>query len=78
MKTILFMIFLFLSSGFLNAQGVVILKNGEIISAKVAEVGINEIKYYKTSNLQDPVYVASKADVAQINYSNGTKDVFQV
>ena len=76
MKTIFFIIFLFVSSGFLKAQDVVILRNGETISAKVAEVGINEIKYYKASNLQGPVYVASKADVAQINYSNGTKDVF--
>jgi len=60
----------------LKAQDVISLKSGEAINGKVAEVGINEIRYYKASNLQGPVYVLSKADVAQIAYQNKTADVF--
>ena len=78
MKSIFFISFLLVSAGVLKAQDMIVFKNGETISAKVAEVGINEIKYYKASNLQGPVYVASKTDVTQITYSNGTKDVFPV
>ena len=78
MKSIFFMSFLFISTGVLKAQDMISFKNGETINAKVAEIGINEIRYYKASNLQGPVYVASKADVTQITYSNGTKDVFPV
>lgn len=67
---------LLLGGQVLKAQDVISLKSGETINGKVSEVGINEIKYYKASNLQGPVYVVSKADVAQITYQNKTVDVF--
>lgn len=60
------------------AQDVNILKTGENINGKVSKVGINEIKYYKTTNPTGPVYVSSKADVTQVLYTNGGKDVFGV
>lgn len=78
MKTILLICFLFVFAGFIKAQDMIAFKNGETINAKVTEVGVSEIKYYKTSNLQGPLYVTSKADVTQITYSNGTKDIFPV
>jgi hypothetical protein len=65
-----------LSSSLLYSQDVITLKIGEAVNGKVAEVGINEIKYYKSTNLNGPVYIVSNADVAQITYQNGTKDVF--
>lgn len=66
---------LILGAQVLKAQDVISLKSGETINGKVAEVGINEIKYYKASNMQGPVYVVSKADVAQITYPNKSVDV---
>lgn len=75
MKTIFFLAAFFIA-GALQAQDVITLKTGTTINGKVAEVGINEIKYYKAENLQGPVYVTSKADVAQIAYANGAKDIF--
>lgn len=73
----IFLIGLFLAAAdFLKAQDIITLKTGEIIRAKVTEVGVNEVKYYKTGNLQGPLYVTSKADVALIVYTNGMKDVF--
>lgn len=76
MKTIILSAAFFFAATTLNAQDVITLKSGTTINAKVSEVGINEIKYYKAENPQGPVYVTSKADVAQIAYSNGAKDVF--
>lgn len=78
MKTIILSAASLLAAATLNAQDVITLKTGAIINGKVAEVGINEIKYYKAENLQGPVYVTSKADITQIAYANGTKDVFAV
>ncbi|WP_162944821.1 hypothetical protein [Flavisolibacter nicotianae] len=60
----------------MKAQDVITLKTGEIINGKVSEVGINEIKYYKATNLTGPEYVTGKTNVAQVQYANGTKDVF--
>lgn len=59
-----------------KAQDVITLKTGETLNGKVSEVGVNEIKYYKATNLTGPVYVTGKADVAQITYANGSTDVF--
>ncbi|KAF0243343.1 MAG: hypothetical protein FD183_16 [Chitinophagaceae bacterium] len=71
-----FLVMLF-SASMLYAQDIITLRSGETFSGKIAEVGVNEIRYYKADNPDGPVYVANKADVAQIVYANGTKDVFQ-
>lgn len=76
MKTIILSAAFLFAATTVNAQDVITLKSGITINGKVSEVGINEIKYYKAENLQGPVYVTGKADVAQIAYSNGAKDVF--
>lgn len=70
-----FLVMLF-SASILYAQDIITLRTGETINGKVAEVGINEIRYYKSDNPDGPVYVTNKSDVAQIAYANGTKDVF--
>ena len=72
----LFVFMLMLSASMLYAQDIITLKTGETINGKVSEVGINEVKYYKSSNLQGPLYVAAKTEVSQIVYENGSKDVF--
>ena len=55
----------------------IVKRNGEVIKAKVTEVGISEVKYHKCENLTGPVYVVKKSDVYQINYANGTQDFFE-
>jgi hypothetical protein len=54
----------------------IILKNGEVISAKVTDVGVDEIKYKKCDNPTGPNYSILKSEVFMIKYANGTKDVF--
>ena len=56
----------------------IVLKTGEEVSAKVTEVGFDEIKYKRCDNLSGPTYSVYKTDVFMIKYSNGTKDVFSL
>jgi len=60
------------------AQDTIITRSGEVIPAKVLEITPTEIKYKKPSNPDGPLYVASKENVAVIQYKNGTKDVFKL
>ena len=77
MKQLFAVLVMLLSASMLFAQDVITLRSGETINGKVAEVGTTEIRYYKADNAEGPVYVASKSEVSQIVYANGTKDVFQ-
>lgn len=76
MKSAIFLAVFLFGYGFVKAQDTITLKTGETIAAKVAEVGINEIKYYKSTNPDGPVYVLSKTDVSGIKYANGTSETF--
>ncbi|MGJ8660509.1 MAG: TM2 domain-containing protein [Bacteroidota bacterium] len=53
----------------------IILRNGDEISAKVIEVGSNEIRYKMCDNLDGPVFVKAVSEVFMIKYPNGTKTV---
>lgn len=59
-----------------GAQDVIIFKTGEELKAKIAEVGLSEIKYKKADNPNGPLYTTVKAEVFMIKYENGTRDVF--
>jgi hypothetical protein len=76
MKQLFVFIVMLLSASFLKAQDIITLRTGETINGKVAEVGTTEIRYYKSSNINGPLYVTTKADISQIVYENGSKDVF--
>lgn len=70
-----FLVMLF-SASMLYAQDIITMRSGETINCKVTEVGTTEIRYYKSANIDGPVYVTNKSDIVQITYANGTKDVF--
>jgi hypothetical protein len=75
MRTVFFIAFLF--AGFcLQAQDTLYTVSGQKIPAKVVEINQSEIKYKKASNLDGPVYVIDKTDVALIEYKNGSKELF--
>ncbi|MBX9890761.1 MAG: hypothetical protein K2Y12_00425 [Chitinophagaceae bacterium] len=76
MKQLFAFIVMLLSASFVNAQDIISLRSGETINGKVAEVGTTEIRYYKSSNINGPVYVVTKTDISQIVYENGSKDIF--
>ena len=65
-----------LFAAIVKAQDVITFNTGENINAKVVEVGVNDIRYYRSANLQGPLYTAMKTDVFQITYANGVRDQF--
>lgn len=73
--TLVFTLFI-ISFGF--SQDLITLKSGQDISAKIIEVGINEIKYKKFDNIDGPTFTISKSDVLITRYKNGTKDIYNV
>jgi hypothetical protein len=52
-----------------------VLRSGSVILGKVEEIGQSEIKYKKCDNLNGPIVVLAKTDVAQIKFVNGTREV---
>ena len=65
--------FVFLNTSF--SQDNIILRNNDVIKAKVEEVGVHTIKYHKDDNIDGPIYDIPKGDVYMIIYNNGTRDV---
>lgn len=59
----------------LSAQDRIILKNGNIIDAKVQEIQVSEVKYKRFDNLNGPVYTMQKSEIFMITYENGSKEV---
>lgn len=49
---------------------------GDSIRAKVMDVGLTEINYFRFDNKEGPTYTILKSDVFMIRYENGTKDIF--
>ncbi|AKD55086.1 DUF4190 domain-containing protein [Spirosoma radiotolerans] len=54
----------------------IVLRNGDVIEAKIKEVGVNEIKYKKCERPDGPDYTISKRDVLSIKYSTGDVERF--
>jgi hypothetical protein len=76
MKTVLSTT-LFLFSLLICAQDTIYFKNKTVVAAKIAEIGISEIKYQRFDNLTGPHYIASKSEVFLIKYSNGVSDTLK-
>lgn len=54
----------------------IVLRNGDVIEAKIKEVGVQEIKYKKCDRPDGPDYTISKRDVLSIKYSTGDVERF--
>lgn len=75
-RSLLVIAILFGNLIFVNAQDIIVLKNGDIISAKVKEIDDLTITYHKFTNLNSPIYKISISKVLAVNYENGEKDIF--
>lgn len=74
---LLILMTLFMGIKQINAQDIIIKRNGDEIKAKITEVGTTEIKYKKFETLEtSPIYSIFKSDVFMIKYADGTKDIF--
>ncbi len=59
------------------ACDIIVLKDGDEISAKVIEVTTTDIKYQKCNSSSEVLYTISKQEVFLIKYPDGTKDVIK-
>ncbi len=75
MKKLFFFYILFLISIASKSQDIIIKKNGDEIKAKVAEIGVNEIKYKRFDFQDGPVYTISKSEVVLVRYENGLNEI---
>jgi hypothetical protein len=72
----IFLVLLLLNQINLIAQDEITFRSGDILKAKILEIGAEEIVYKKSDNLSGPSYNVKKDLVFMIKYENGTKDVF--
>ena len=61
----------------LEAQDVIVKKDGTTILSKVLEVNEANLKYKKFKNPQGPTYSISLSEIMSVNYENGEKDTFE-
>ena len=54
----------------------IVLRNGDVVDAKIKEVGVDQIRYKKCDRQDGPDYTISKRDVLSIKYSNGEVERF--
>lgn len=71
--TILFLAIQFYTFG----QDKIILNNKKVIDGKILEVGLNEIKYKPSDNLDGPEYSIAKKEVQLILFSNGKEEIIK-
>ena len=72
-------ILLFVSFGLLwtvQAQDIMIRRDGSEVRAKILEINPDEICYKRFDNQEGPVYWERKEEILKIKYANGTEDIF--
>jgi hypothetical protein len=74
--TVLLLLFACAPVTAIKAQDTIVKTNGEIIPAKVLEVGTDAITYKKLSFKDGPTFSEKKTDIALIKYSNGQRQEF--
>lgn len=66
-----------LSLASVNAQDMIVTRNGDVIQAKVTKIGTTEVDYKKWSNQDGPTYSIAISSILAINYQNGEKEAFE-
>lgn len=70
------LLLMLLSTTMLNAQDVIVKKDGTTILSKILEVTSLEVKYKKYSNQDGPTYSIPNSIVQVINFENGDREDF--
>jgi hypothetical protein len=68
-------VFLFLGICSVAAQDLIVLRDGNMIEAKVIEISPTEIRYKRSDNLEGPTIVIPADRVLSIKYKNGTQEI---
>ena len=75
-KCILFLLAVVILGSSIQAQDKIYRKNGQIVKAKVIEIGTTDIKYKVYGEDDGPVYVLEKDRIKKIEYENGKSEKF--
>ena len=75
-KLILFIFTIVILGTSIRAQDKIYRKNGQIVKAKVIEIGSTDIKYKVYGEDDGPVYVLEKDRIKKIEYENGKTEKF--
>ena len=67
---------LLISSQFIFAQDLIMLKSGGETLAIIRKIGIITVEYVRYDNQGGPIYEILKEDIFSIKYENGTEDYF--
>jgi len=59
-----------------NAQDLIILRDGSVIESKVTEISSSEIRYKRFDHLDGPTIIIPVSNVLSIRYENGTVEQF--
>jgi hypothetical protein len=76
MRKLLTFLVLLTVTAVVQAQDVIVKKDGNTILSKILEIGTKEIKYKKFNNQSGPTYTIEKENVSRINFENGTTETF--
>lgn len=76
MKKFVLLLITLLSVYSARSQDTIVKKNGDIVIAKVLEIGPTEIKYKRYDFQEGPMYIEIKSNLDKIIFSNGIKEVF--
>lgn len=74
MKKLLLFLLLIMSASNIQAQDVIVKKDGSTVVCRVVEVNSLEIVYKKWTDLNGSNYVMNRADASAINYQSGKKE----
>lgn len=75
-KIILSLVVAVIVTSAVEAEDIIVFKDGSILKSKVEEVSKDVVKYRKASNPQGPVYTVSVGELLSITYENGESDKF--
>jgi hypothetical protein len=62
----------------ITAQDLIILRDGNIIEARVLEISQTDIRYKRFEHLEGPTIVIPTSNVRSIRYENGTSEIITV
>ena len=77
MRIILLILISFLSLC-IKAQDTIYKRTGDIIPAKILEIGIKEVSYKRSDLLDGPLFISHKNEILRIKYANGAIDSFKI
>lgn len=78
MNKIILSLLVILFTSQLSAQDKIYKMRGNVINAKVIEIGTDEIKYLLTSSPDGPVYVVDKSSLNRIEFADGRVEKYKV